>query len=285
MQKLTVGKLSILITENCNLKCAHCLRGDSINLNMDENTIKNLFSKVDEIGVLVITGGEPLYSIETIKIIETIIDAINKNKVVVHQIQVITNGTIYSDYSQEVLKKLFSIARNKEQSLIAVSSDKYHLNELTRLNLFDIWCENCEKIQYFAEKEKIMFYNHRPPKILKMGRARNFKDAVDLKDAYDITTMPDDIIFNSNRTDYSAWYLDVFPDGSILSQGNCSYDLIDQYIIMNINDSKELNAELANYSDFALSHIENNMLRFVAPKYIPTRNKIRNMYSKKITNN
>ena len=60
--KTMVGILSILITENCNLKCRHGFRGENINVDITDETIENTFSKIDEVGLLVITGVEPFFS-------------------------------------------------------------------------------------------------------------------------------------------------------------------------------------------------------------------------------
>ncbi len=81
-----VGILSILITENCNLKCRHCFRGENTNVDINDETIENTFSKIDEIGLLLITGGEPFYSKKTVAKIKKIIDSIKKNNIIVHQI-------------------------------------------------------------------------------------------------------------------------------------------------------------------------------------------------------
>lgn len=57
--EVVVGDLIIEVTRRCNIRCAHCLRGDSINLDIDMGYVSRLFDKVDRIYCLSLTGGEP----------------------------------------------------------------------------------------------------------------------------------------------------------------------------------------------------------------------------------
>ena len=78
MDNFMVGRLALMITQNCNLKCAHCLRGEDADIDISDETIENTFSKTAEIGNLLLTGGEPLYSPTTLNKIRKVIDSIKK---------------------------------------------------------------------------------------------------------------------------------------------------------------------------------------------------------------
>ena len=60
--KITVRDLILELTTRCNMKCAHCLRGDhSVNwgpVDMEMPVIDTLFRKIDSIDNITLTGGE-----------------------------------------------------------------------------------------------------------------------------------------------------------------------------------------------------------------------------------
>lgn len=92
------------------MKCEHCLRGDRYNINISDETIKNTFSKINKIGMLVLTGGEPLLSYDAINCINKVIEEIKNNNVKVDKILIFTNGTIYNEYVVKTLKELYDLA-------------------------------------------------------------------------------------------------------------------------------------------------------------------------------
>ena len=56
---LSIQELIIETTRKCNMACEHCLRGDVENVNIKSLYIRRLFSQIDNIDTLTITGGEP----------------------------------------------------------------------------------------------------------------------------------------------------------------------------------------------------------------------------------
>ncbi len=54
-----VYNLVLEITRKCNAKCIHCLRGNAQNLTMSQEVIDAVFSKIDRVSSLTLTGGEP----------------------------------------------------------------------------------------------------------------------------------------------------------------------------------------------------------------------------------
>lgn len=42
MNKLYAKHLSIEITRRCNMSCAHCMRGDALNIDINHQYIKNI---------------------------------------------------------------------------------------------------------------------------------------------------------------------------------------------------------------------------------------------------
>ncbi len=56
-EKLKIDYLGIEVTRNCNLECAHCLRGNKENKNISGKILDNIFEGITEIGTLFLTGG------------------------------------------------------------------------------------------------------------------------------------------------------------------------------------------------------------------------------------
>lgn len=245
-----VGLLTILVTENCNFKCRHCFRGENADVEINDETIENTFSKVDEIGLLVITGGEPFYSKKSVDKIKKIIESINKNNVIVHQIQIVTNGSKYDEYIEQTLIELYDLALNKEDSALLISSDIYHAEEIARLALRDITNSNIRKFNNLASKVGIEFERHKPRYIVAWGRGKNLLEAE--KEAMFSWKW---VASNFNKLENCAEALHIMPDGSVTPHGQMPYDYIEQYAIFNINEQQSLIEPLSKYTDSALRHL------------------------------
>ena len=90
MNKLRIQNLALIVTERCNLNCAHCLRGKCSNKVMSDEVIEKTLSQFSAIGNLAICGGEPTFAISQMeKIFSYIID----NKILVDQVTLVINGT------------------------------------------------------------------------------------------------------------------------------------------------------------------------------------------------
>ena len=154
MNKLYIQNLGLIITNKCNLNCKHCLRGKCSNKVMSNEVIEATLSQISAIGVLHLEGGEPTLAIPTI---EKILDYIIKQNIFVDKVSTVINGTIYEsrlvelyDYIQEYINRY-----NDETSEIAVSFDKYHIEEIKRLNLLKDYLNNTSKYA-----ETIYYYGY-----------------------------------------------------------------------------------------------------------------------------
>ena len=58
--KMNLNHLSIELTRECNLHCAHCMRGDVQNVTITPEIIDKLLDNVNAIWKLHLTGGERL---------------------------------------------------------------------------------------------------------------------------------------------------------------------------------------------------------------------------------
>lgn len=90
---LNYYELSVEITRKCNMKCAHCLRGDAQNKTISKEVIDSLLDQINSIGLLTLTGGEPFLEPE---MIEYLFTGIIKRKIPILEVGCMTNGSIKS---------------------------------------------------------------------------------------------------------------------------------------------------------------------------------------------
>lgn len=101
MNKLTFENLTIELTRKCNMKCAHCLRGDAQDVDIDYKYIDELLDQTEVIGHLTITGGEPTLNLDAL---EYILNGLCKRGIPLLEFGLITNGLIYSERFIDLIK-------------------------------------------------------------------------------------------------------------------------------------------------------------------------------------
>lgn len=125
-----VSNVIIEVTRRCNMACDHCLRGCAQNMDIEESTLEAFFSKVDSIGVLTITGGEPSLVPEKINAVVRIAKAHNVD---IGSFYMVTNGKETSlEFIQAVIA-LYAYCGEKEACTLAYSDDIFH-EEITEEN-------------------------------------------------------------------------------------------------------------------------------------------------------
>ena len=143
MRKCHLYCLSTIVTNECNLDCAHCLRGQKNCATMSDEVIETTLNQIESIGVLNIAGGEPTLAIDRI---EKIIDYIIRKRIKLDNFSIVINGTIYSQELLELLDEISKYIGDIEfHTLFTVSLDKYHLDEIKRLGLYKEFIENLRR--------------------------------------------------------------------------------------------------------------------------------------------
>lgn len=124
--KYNLDQVAIEVTRRCNMSCAHCLRGDAQNIDIDNKYIDRFLENVDSIGTITFTGGEPALNVDAIEYV--LEQCINKG-IQVGGFYIVTNGKAdplplaiaslkwyaYCDYEDEL-------------SGITISKDMFHDN-------------------------------------------------------------------------------------------------------------------------------------------------------------
>lgn len=142
-----IEKIDLEITRRCTLECEHCLRGEIQDINIGDETLKNIFENIKTIDTLLITGGEPLIAVNEL---EKIVQLIGLNKIKIGQIRLITNGTILSSRVLKILKELSKISNLD----LKISFDIFHKIELEKRNLKDKRDNNVKVLkEIFGAKE------------------------------------------------------------------------------------------------------------------------------------
>lgn len=126
--KIAFNRLAVEITRKCQLQCAHCMRGDAQNINMDKTSITTLLNKTSDIEYLFFTGGEPTLNIDGMKFF---LDTMIKNNIHLATLGIITNGVLLSEQFTDLLKRYYdwidkSDSPYKWYIKLEVSKDKYH---------------------------------------------------------------------------------------------------------------------------------------------------------------
>ena len=88
---MILANLNLMITKNCNFKCRQCLRGDSENLDISNDTLNNIFRPNTVIFHLELNGGEVFSKPDLLR---NIIDIIIKNRVLILEVSIPTNGSL-----------------------------------------------------------------------------------------------------------------------------------------------------------------------------------------------
>ena len=171
MSKINLQNLSLIVTNDCNLNCAHCMRGYKNSTDMNKDVIDTTLNQISSIHSLSICGGEPTLALESLN---TILEFIKKNDIKIDVFNTTINGTIYSNDFLEILRELNEYV---DECLFYISSDIYHDNEIKRLNLKKKYIENLIKYRK-SELYKGVKKLNRNTKLYNEGNASNLDNSL-----------------------------------------------------------------------------------------------------------
>lgn len=160
MGKCHIHDLEMIVTNNCNLDCTHCLRGQKNCINMSDDVIEATLTQVRSVDTLNISGGEPTLALDAIR---KIIDYIIEKRIKIDDFTLTINGTIYSEELLELLDKISKyIGTDAVHGLIAISLDRYHLAEIVKNGIYEEFLEN---ISRYSESKHFAFTREIDPKL------------------------------------------------------------------------------------------------------------------------
>lgn len=138
---MQIQNLILEITRKCNFTCAHCLRGDAQNKDIDLKVIDSLLenNNIDYISSIAFTGGEP--SLNT-KAINYFIDKCNELNIEIGNFYIATNGgkTSGNEEFLHTLIKLYCFCSDNEISQVQISNSDYHFNSQDEESINKLKC-------------------------------------------------------------------------------------------------------------------------------------------------
>lgn len=221
--KLTIHDLCIETTRRCNMACAHCMRGDAMNHDLDPALLDKLFSRLSGIGNVTPTGGEP--SLNPAALLQ-IRDAILKYNIPVAGVYLVTNGKeITDEFLHNFLSLLLATEMDPEVSGLALSQDMFH-DKISYANKAKLSMFSC-----FRGDDKKTDWTRTP--VLNIGRGAEIV-IVSNRDPY----RPQNTLncrFNDDTIQLSE-VLTLTVDGYLLPYGDYSYEEVENLAICNVND-------------------------------------------------
>jgi hypothetical protein len=205
----------IEVTRKCNMKCSHCLRGNAQKRDINLNDVNTLFSKIDGIGSLTISGGEPSL---VPNLIDEIVVLAKKKKVEIGNFYIATNAKkITKEFICSIIG-LYAYCNDNEISQVNWSNDAYHED----INSEQIKLLEALTFAYPKNREDNETYS-----LIRQGRAKYFGDRLvnDFSNSYEI--YEDEIV-------EGEIYLNC--DGNLIAGCNYSYEEQDDNIICHVND-------------------------------------------------
>ena len=114
MKELYIKNLCIEITRRCNMRCAHCMRGNAEAVDISLRHITNLLRHVRYIHHFNITGGEPSLNVRAIR---HILERVRAYDITVNDFYIVTNGSATSRSEEfiEACAALYEYQQETEQ--------------------------------------------------------------------------------------------------------------------------------------------------------------------------
>lgn len=159
----------LAITQECNLACRHCFRGDARHGTIKDQTIYNALTGMRSIRCLTLTGGEVLLHPEKLLVVK---NAILKNDIDVYRVSILTNATVWNSEVQSALLKLKTTPKKcLERFKLTISCDEFHKEEIKRLGLKDY----SDEIVDWGKDNKVEVGFKDLDSIARIGRAKTLE--------------------------------------------------------------------------------------------------------------
>ena len=244
------------ITNNCNFKCAHCLRGEAENNNLNLNVLPKLFNSKVIIQNLQLMGGEIFLAKGTL---EKVISYIINNDINIFHVSIVSNGTCYTKEFENIFNELDNHIKKMQMYCFGImipnsidfelSVDKYHKIELNKVreNNYELYRDYKENINRFVSSRFFLDYRDNEF-IYNTGRAKNL-DIEKYEEFIPKYLYTDNSIFGFKVMEASILRIDVY--------GNV-YRTDDSVLSSSLNNIIKKNYERClNESDFTNKYLEN----------------------------
>lgn len=164
--KMNIQNLVIEVTRRCNMSCAHCLRGDAQDIDLDLNRLDYFLDSVNAIDTVTFTGGEPTLNVPAIA---AILQKCKAKDIPVRAFYIVTNGKQVSDAFLTTMVEWYAYCigcgGEPEMCGMVLSRDVFHqaIDPVNRLKL--------SALSFFLGNDKATDWNKRL--LLNLGRAKD----------------------------------------------------------------------------------------------------------------
>lgn len=215
-KRISWGYLCVEITRRCNLKCAHCLRGDAQDIDISDDVMVALLDKTKSINKILFTGGEPFLNVAGMM---RFLDLLKERDIPLYYVDIITNGTQqndnviklakeyseYVDYCHDSKPLKYRDMINLMPINISISVGKYHETLTDSESHYNWYLDNLSEYANINRNTTEML-------VAKLGRAKELEDSEYIMDlsAYYI---PSKICYFTSKKDFPCDYSHiVVPD-------------------------------------------------------------------------
>lgn len=182
MEKILFGGLYLEITRRCQLKCAHCMRGDSQDVNMSKEIIDSILDQCAGIFEVFFTGGEPTLSIDAM---DYFLKEVQKRKIPLGKLGFVTNGISITDTLKDFLLRAYDYITTCRTSCEAFRTDAtiakyYRIGIGISADAFHTGCNpDAAKEIYksFLPNDGCQVYTNSFNTLIKVGRAKDIKES------------------------------------------------------------------------------------------------------------
>lgn len=227
MRKVSIAELILEVTRKCNMACAHCLRGDARDTQMECDIIPHIFKNVGSIDSITFSGGEPTLNVP---FITKVVDYIIEHDIFVGGVFIATNAKIYSQEMVDDVRKLMMHRLSKDdygvsaagmemeylreevldRFIIAPSRDNFH-EDIPVNNLI------CYMASGFYSDMKTVDFSKHPDYVIAMGRGADLPHS-SFRPIYELSIM------DSDEDSIYAESVYVNAEGDVYGCCDMSYD-------------------------------------------------------------
>ena len=216
--KLCLDEFVVEVTRRCNIECAHCLRGEPQDLDIDMDMLRRFLANVSTITEITFTGGEPALNLKAIRATLEICEELGID---VAGFFIATNGTVNVPDLMRVVLDWYIYCGCSDTCHIALSSGDIHGNAG---GFYTSEAHPLTALAFFYEKEDADYGRG----MLSEGRMSGW--------SVGRTLSPDDDALEIYQDDATgdvtvAGQVYITVDGKILSECNVSYERMSEFTI------------------------------------------------------
>lgn len=228
---MKIKEMMLEVTRRCNQNCEHCMRGSGEALDADPALFENMFDGIEEIGMIIFTGGEPSLNIDYMN---AVLDYCQKSYIKIGSIYTVTNGLANQAILVQVMDKWLDYcisvtdSPNREEYLrkyffrISCSVDEFHKE------IDPGWYSFFTRTGYYDDSKEVSYCDYQC--LIESGNV--ILNKLDESEEYITGISGEDILkFTLKNGVYDVIY--VSTNGHIYSGCNFSYEDYDGYKFAN----------------------------------------------------